>query len=281
LQRFEDILLFTNNSFKIYSFSTLKKASKMKRKRIIYFLIPLLLGICGLSVAQTNSSAILNAQSTTKGFLPPRLNETQRNNMTGLVVGMVVYCIDCTAGAGPYSYNGASWTPMFVPPSAPVTPAFTVGQSKFGGVIFYVDESGQHGLVAALSDQSASTTWFNGNYINTLALRNGIYSGFNNTERINTSQGAGVYAASIASQANNGGFGDWYLPSKDELTKMYQQIAVIPSLNTTAAYWSSTEELAPNIETTSLNAYQILFNTGTTSLSSKDTNAKVRAIRRF
>lgn len=258
----------------------------MKRKRIIFYLIPLICGIWGQSVAQsvtispTNSTAILDAQSTTKGFLPPRLNENQRNNMTGLVIGVIVYCTDCTAGAGPYSFNGASWVPMFVPPSAPVTPAFTVGQSKFGGVIFYVDESGQHGLVASLTDQSTSTTWFNGNFTNTLAIRSGIYSGFYNTDLINLSQGAGPYAATVAMLCTDGGFGDWYLPSKDELSKMYQQIGVIPALNTGVFYWSSTEEPS-TIVTTSLNAFRILFSSGATGLQSKSLAARVRAIRRF
>ena len=258
----------------------------MKRKQIIFYLIPLMCGIWELSVAQsvtispTNSTAILDAQSTTKGFLPPRLNETQRNNMTGLTIGVIVYCTDCTAGAGAYSFNGASWVPMFVPLSAPVTPAFSVGQSKFGGVIFYVDESGQHGLVASLADQSASVQWFNGNFTNTLAVRSGIYSGFYNTERINTNQNAGTYAASIAAQATDGGFGDWYLPSKDELTKMFQQIGVIPSIVGGSAYWSSTEEV-PAAGATSLNAYQVILSTGGSSLPSKSTLARVRAIRRF
>lgn len=258
----------------------------MKRKRIVSFLIPLICGIRGLCFAQSvtispsNSTAILDAQSTTKGFLPPRLNETERNNMTGLVTGVIVYCTNCTAGAGPYSFNGASWVPMFVPPSAPVAPAFTVGQSKFGGVIFYVDESGQHGLVASLTDQSTSTTWFNGNFTNTLAIRSGIYSGFYNTERIISNQNAGTYAASIAAQTTTGGFGDWYLPSKDELTKMFQQIAVIPAIAAGSAYWSSTEETSA-AGTTSLNAYQVILSTGVSSLPSKSTLARVRAIRRF
>ncbi len=258
----------------------------MKRKHLIWLLLVYLCGLPKHIYAQSvlidpsNSAAILNAQSTVKGFLPPRMNETQRNNMTGLVVGVVVYCIDCTSGAGPYSYSGSAWVPMFVPPSAPVTPAFSVGQSKFGGVIFYVDESGQHGLVAALSDQS-SAAWYNGNYINTLAIRNGIYSGFNNTERINTEQGAGTYAASIAVQNNSGGFGDWYLPSKDEMAKMYLQVAVIPAITGGANYWSSTEESVSNPESTSLNAYQVIISTGAASLQLKSGTARVRAIRRF
>lgn len=263
-------------------FNLNKHNKQMKRKHLTWLFLVYLLGIFGQTNAQSvlidpsNSSSIVNAQSTTKGFLPPRMSEIQRNNMTGLVVGVIVYCLDCTLGAGPYSYNGSSWTPMFVTSFSPVI----IGQSKFGGVVFYVDESGQHGLVAALSDQS-SATWYNGNYKNTLAIRSGIYSGFNNTERINTEQGAGTYAASIATQNNSGGFGDWYLPSKDEMTKMFQQIAVIPAITAGANYWSSTEESVSNAESTSLNAYQVILSSGVSSLQTKSNSARVRAIRRF
>lgn len=258
----------------------------MKRKHLTWLLLVYLCGFYGQIQAQsvlidpTSSSAILNAQSTTKGFLPPRMNETQRDNMTGLVAGVVVYCTNCTSGVGPYSYNGSAWMPMFVLPSAPVTPTFSVGQSKFGGIIFYVDDSGQHGLVAALADQS-SAAWYNGNFINTLAIRSGIYSGFHNTERINTVQGVGTYAASIATQNSSGGFGDWYLPSKDEMTKMFQQIAVIPAITAGANYWSSTEESISNPANTSLNAYQVILSSGVTSLQIKSATVRVRAIRRF
>ena len=147
-------------------FNLNKHNKQMKRKHFTWLFLVYLLGVFGQSNAQSvlidpsNSLSIFNAQSTTKGFLPPRMSEIQRNNMTGLVVGVIVYCLDCTTGAGPYSYNGSSWTPMFVTSFSPVT----IGQSKFGGVVFYVDDSGQHGLVAALSDQS-SATWYNNGII--------------------------------------------------------------------------------------------------------------------
>lgn len=259
----------------------------MKTKQLFYFLIPLFCGVWNIAIGQNvitidpnAANAVVNAQSTTKGFLFPRLTETQRNNMPSLVVGVVVYCTDCTSGAGPYIFVGAGWTPMFVPPSPPVAPAYTVGQSKFGGVIFFVDESGQHGLVASLADQSASVAWYNGNFTNTLAIRSGIYSGFYNTEQIISSQNTGAYAASVAVQATDGGYGDWYLPSKDEMSKMFQQIGVIPAITAGVNYWSSTEELASS-GTTSLNAHQVILSTGVSSLSSKTLTSRVRAIRRF
>lgn len=76
-------------------------------------------------------------------------------------------------------------------------------------------------------------------------------------------------------------FGDWYLPSKDEMAKMYLQVAVIPAITGGANYWSSTEESVSNPESTSLNAYQVIISTGAASLQLKSGTARVRAIRRF
>lgn len=39
------------------------------------------------------------------------------------------------------------------------------GASYQGGIIFYIDGSGEHGLIAATSDQSATDPWWNGSYV--------------------------------------------------------------------------------------------------------------------
>lgn len=43
-----------------------------------------------------NTSAALDISSTSKGFLPPRMTETQMNNITTPAIGLIVYCTDCT-----------------------------------------------------------------------------------------------------------------------------------------------------------------------------------------
>lgn len=48
---------------------------------------------------------------------------------------------------------------MVLEPDASVTtPPVTIGQSHQGGTVFYVDGTGQHGLIAALSDQVGTTS---------------------------------------------------------------------------------------------------------------------------
>lgn len=53
-----------------------------------------------------NASSILQADSTTKGFLPPRMTTTQKNAITSPASGLQVY--DTTLNQMSY-YNGSSW----------------------------------------------------------------------------------------------------------------------------------------------------------------------------
>jgi len=56
------------------------------------------------------ASAILEMVSTTKGFLPPRMTTTQKNNISSPASGLVVY--DTTTNKL-CCYNGSSWNDLF------------------------------------------------------------------------------------------------------------------------------------------------------------------------
>ena len=57
-----------------------------------------------------NSSAILEAVSTTKGFLPPRMTTTQKNAISSPAAGLVVYDTDTNKLC---CYNGSTWNDLF------------------------------------------------------------------------------------------------------------------------------------------------------------------------
>ena len=59
-----------------------------------------------------------------------------------------------------------------------------IGDTYQGGIIFYLDASGCHGLIAATADQSTGIQWYNGNLTRTNSVRDGIDAGEFNTERI-------------------------------------------------------------------------------------------------
>lgn len=151
---------------------------------------------------------------------------------------------------------------------------YSIGDTAFGGVIFWLEPNGMHGLVAAPSDISTGIQWFNGTFNISNIVRDGIYAGIYNTERIITTQGAGQYAAQICANHNGGGYGDWYLPSLQELILMYNQQTVIGGF-AAANYWSSTQNASNT-------TWGYSFSLGAqVNISYNSATPRVRPIRRF
>ena len=117
-----------------------------------------------------------------------------------------------------------------------------------GGFVFYLSADGLHGLEAAPVDQSTAVEW--GCYTRTVKGADGlaIGTGKSNTEEIKDRVG-GCYnltnAASVAvDYVSPSGYFDWYLPSKDELDLMRDNLhGHMPPLGGFAdsIYWSSSE----------------------------------------
>jgi hypothetical protein len=125
------------------------------------------------------------------------------------------------------------------------TCGLSIGDTYQGGIIFYLDASGCHGLIAAPGDQSTSAAWWNGSNMDTRAYGSGLFEGKYNTKMINWQQGGTTSAAAICA---NYGDGKWYLPSIEELNLMYENIGQGNALGlgniggfVNAYYWSSTE----------------------------------------
>jgi len=152
--------------------------------------------------------------------------------------------------------------------------SFTLGQSYGGGTIFYIDSTGQHGLIAANSDQNTFIPWWNGGYITTGALGTAVGTGQLNTAMIISIQSAGSYAATACSQPNNG-YSDWFLPSKDELKLMYINLHAKGLGNFSGAYYYSSSEYNANEAWVHDFAQNSQFN------YFKNNSARVRACRKF
>ena len=120
------------------------------------------------------------------------------------------------------------------------------GTGPAGGFIFYInlnyETDGWHYLEASLNDQSDDIQWYNGSYVKTGATAKTVGTGKANTQKIVSVQGDGSYAAKLCDDLTINGYDDWFLPSKDELNKMYVNL----DLKGLAGfqpnyYWSSTE----------------------------------------
>lgn len=166
---------------------------------------------------------------------------------------------------------------------------YKVGDFAQGGIVFWVDETGQHGLVCSKEDLDGGNgiQWYNGSLVYTEARGDGIYAGEMNTMLIIAKQGynSNDYAAGICANyvviQNDVAYGDWYLPSIKELRLVYDNREAINAtaiLNGGAVffegnYWSSTEE--------GTGAYFKSFQSATYGTTGKAQKYRVRAIRAF
>ena len=119
------------------------------------------------------------------------------------------------------------------------------------GIVFYVTDGGLHGLEAAPSDQSTSQVWIEGDSTQTTENGNtstAIGTGLANSNAIIDQTGHTGSAAQVCRSYNGGGLTDWYLPSKDELAAIWDNLVNDGTgVNSgvggfaSAYYWSSTE----------------------------------------
>ena len=74
----------------------------------------------GVSTANINPAAQLDVVSTTKGFLPPRMTEAERNliPVTSASAGLQIWCTNCGVYGETEVFNGYSWTNMIAAAAA-------------------------------------------------------------------------------------------------------------------------------------------------------------------
>ena len=159
--------------------------------------------------------------------------------------------------------------------------SLAIGDTLQGGIVFWLDGYGA-GLIAAPTDQSSSAEWgCNGTNI-TGADGTAIGTGNQNTIDILNGCTTPGTAADICANLTLGGYSDWFLPSKDELYKMYLNIGQGNALGlgnvggfASNDYWSSTEY-------GSNGAWVQDFNSGNQDNSfNKNVDLIVRAVRAF
>ena len=251
----------------------------------------------GINTDSPHEFAALDIVSTTGGLLVPRMTKAQRNQINVIdepvdnpSAGLMIYQTDGTAGF--YYYNGSSWEGYYSKNEVDVLIAnlqpttYNIGDIVNGGVVFWLDSTGQHGLVVAMSDVATSVQWgcygtdlpnvSNAPYNNNVPAGLGaeIGDGFNNTNDILNdcpTAPAALAARSLGAQ--------WFLPSAKELNQMYINKDDLEAVDgftafSSSTYWSSTEYEDNG-------AWRLYFSNGFQSIYYKSNADVVRAVRAF
>jgi len=175
-----------------------------------------------------------------------------------------------------------------------VEPLYEIGDVAEGGIVFYIDETGEHGLVAALEDLTEGATdpyeWGDNGYEWGCYLENvsgadaqWIGAGLQNTTAIISqacqTENGGISAVQAVLDAEIEGYFDWYLPSVGELYQMYLTIgkgSENGNIGSFSSYWYwSSSELGNDP------AWAVNFSNGDTNLFYKYSTNRVRVIRAF
>jgi len=150
-----------------------------------------------------------------------------------------------------------------------------------GGIVFYDKENYSNGwryLEAAPSDQSTSAKW--GCLGTSISGADGTNIGTGNQNTIDIMAGCSTsgIAARLCANLELNGYDDWFLPSKDELNKLYVSKDLIGGFTDSGSqtrYWSSSEYDASHAW------YQKFRNGSPYHHFSKDHTFRARAVRTF
>ena len=164
------------------------------------------------------------------------------------------------------------------------TTQLAIGDYHEGGVIFYLDDTGEHGLISSVADQGVFIKWGCPTAADFGANGLEIGTGAQNTMDIIDRCETQNIAADLCDTYENDGYDDWFLPSKDELDALYQQRIIVEEIALEqeggdifydAQYWSSSHNASNTVWT------QYFTSSGNINSDFKGAEHYVRAIRSF
>lgn len=205
-------------------------------------------GKVGIGTSSPNPSAILEVSSTSKGILPPRMSESERNSIASPTAGLLVY--QTTAPAGYYYYNGTNWIGITGTGSGAISasacidydgnayPTFTIGNQVWMAENLRVTHYRNGSAIPNVTDGGA---WS--------GLSSGAYCWYGNDQNTNGKFGAlyNWYAVD-----DNRGLcpNGWHVPTDTEWTTLTTYLGGTAvaggKMKSTSDLWSTPNEDATN-----------------------------------
>jgi len=165
-------------------------------------------------------------------------------------------------------------------------PKIEIGSYHAGGIVFYIDETGEHGLVMAPISGDKVKSHFVEFYkpvmvewgpfmLDVSGTDREIGSGRSNTDRILAATPGRITAASVCRDLTLNGYNDWFLPSINELVEMGFVLSSKGPVRFKKNWvWSSTQS-------TPGSAWHMYFYNGVVNYDHKFYIKLVRAVRAF
>ena len=191
----------------------------------------------------TTSYTFIDGIAIKWGYSNSTTNDQKLSNQLILKSGQVLTVSSGVVGTYPQSFNGYlvdenyfancggggsssatssldSTTIANMIAAALPAPAAQIGEFRDGGVVFWVDASGQHGLVCDIQDLGMVEWGCEGTLISGADGTN-IVDGIQNTIDILANCSTVGIAADLCANSTAQGYNDWFLPSKDALNELW------------------------------------------------------------
>jgi len=169
----------------------------------------------------------------------------------------------------------------------PVASKLSIGMLHHGGVIFHLDRSGKHGLVVSTENvggAKAKYSWGCSGKVIAGADEVKIGKGMSNTQTIKSFCDDESFAAQACIDYTHAGYGDWYLPSLDELELLSNELGgdseFSKLVNFNRGYYFSSSQLK-NKKHKGNYAWSVNIQDNYALFSQKSSKHQVRAIRSF